>query len=286
MADQQHLDAPPGDAASTWLPLLQRITARSSQAVVWKNADSGLGGLGDIDMVAPQKDWPVVIGEFMDWAARRDLGIVVICRHMTECMFLWAVDTALHSLWQLEVRSRMTFRGSTVFRPRDLTPLVTMDPRGFRRLRPGSEGLLKLVIKGLGAGARPRDELLRSEGVAGLLQSDPEGMRKAARLLGPARDSVIAGAESVAEHRWNRIAMLRVEAWCRIKALAEPGVAWGRARYHLVDRKRCPVLGANKGGGKRLVPGSEPWFEAVAWSHPVLRGRAAATTPVVGTSPP
>ena len=50
-----------------WLPLLQRLTALSPSALVWKNASSALRGHGDLDLIAPSSDWNAIEVEFRRW---------------------------------------------------------------------------------------------------------------------------------------------------------------------------------------------------------------------------
>ena len=72
------------------------------------------------------------------------------------------------------------FRGSTLFVLEQLQPLTMMDDRGFRRVRPGAEGLLKLVLNGSRWGGRPNMEGLHTKHVVELLEQDPEGSELAA----------------------------------------------------------------------------------------------------------
>ena len=138
------------------------------------------------------------MSEVRAWATHVGLGPVVVCRHVPDGMFVVALD-AEREFFQLDVRSRATYRGATVFRAHDLVPMTEMDPRGFRTLRPGAEGLLKLVLKGVDRAGRPRPQNLRKECVLELMGRDAAGVRQAAALFGtrihcPDRDDALLGA--------------------------------------------------------------------------------------------
>ena len=85
-------------------------------------------------------------------------------------------------------------------------------------MRPGAEGLLKLVLNGSRWGGRPNFEGLRTKHVAELLDQDEEGARLCAPLFGPAAPAVLALADSVRAGGWDRTAMLKVEAQALFKA--------------------------------------------------------------------
>ena len=176
------------------LPLFRTLTELSPSSLVWKNADTALAGIGDVDWMAPQITWASIIAQVRRWAAEAGLGPVIVCNHVPEGMFVIALD-GYNEFFQLDVRSNASFRGATVFSAEDLVDMASMDPRGFRRLRPGAEGLLKLVLKGLAWGGRPRVAKLQSEGVLPLIVQDAVGVRDAAALFNPASNALISAAE-------------------------------------------------------------------------------------------
>lgn len=250
------------------ITLLRRLTGSRPQRAVWKNVEDGLAGTGDMDFMAPEEDWNEVEDEFRRWAAGQDLEPVYACRHVPGSLFLIAVDRQRSFFEQLDVRGRATFRGSTLFTPPDLAPLTEPDPRGFRRLRPGAEGLLKLVVVGLGRGGRQRTRQLETEGVAPLLAEDPAGAREAARLFGFAGPAVLAGADALTGGRWNRGAMVLVEGRAILRALLEPGAALGRLRERRA-KKRCPILRTGIAHRRRIPGELTEWLAEVERSHPV-----------------
>ncbi len=256
------------DRASVLLPLFRSLSALCPSSAVWKNADPALAGVGDVDWVAPAGVWDAIVDQVRTWAPTAGLGPVVVCRHLPDGMFVLALDGA-REFFQLDLRCRATFRGSTVFRVEQLAAMTTMDPRGFRRLRPGAEGLLKFVLKGLDWGGRPRPRGLHSERVLDLLREDPTGVRQAAALFEPAADALILATEAFQNNRWHRSAMLAVELLCSAKALREPAVAMGRARFRAYDMSRCPVLQASIGGKRHPPPDYDAWLTRVGQAHEV-----------------
>jgi thymidylate kinase len=234
-----------------WLPLLRRLTERFPQWIVWKNADAGLGGHGDIDAVAPVDDWDGITEEFIRWASRQALGPALVCRHVPGSMFLVAADPRSGVLFELDVKANGTHRGKKVFGPRELLPMTRMDPRGFRRLRPGAEGMFKLALNGLRRTGAPRPERLAKERVRELLESDPDGLRQAARLFRGARAPARRLAEGVAQGgQPRRTPGLLVEVWAHAGAVAHPAYLLRRARFRVAGRRVCP-------GVKTLVKWSD-----------------------------
>ncbi|HEV2085208.1 MAG TPA: hypothetical protein VGR09_09000, partial [Gemmatimonadales bacterium] len=169
------------DRSSLLLPLFKSLTALSPNCLVWKNPDMALSGIGDVDYMAPEVLWSSIITHVRQWATAAGLGPVIVCHHLPDGMFVIALNGS-NEFFQLDVRSRTSFRGSTLFSAEDLAQMAQMDRRGFRRLRPGAEGLLKLVLKGLTWGGRPRVGKLQSEGVLQLIDQDVVGVRQAAAL--------------------------------------------------------------------------------------------------------
>lgn len=124
--------------------------------------------------------------------------------------------------------ARGTFRGSTLISAETLLPLSEIDARGFRRVRPGVEGVIKLCMNGVRKGGLPNWDALEVKRVAELLAADPDGVRLGAQLLGAARQALLAGAEAVVHGEWDRRAMATVEAWSLLRAVAEPEVPASR----------------------------------------------------------
>lgn len=233
--------AMPAERAALWLPLLRRLAASVPDAVVWKNADAALRGVGDVDLLAPAGDWDAVAAEFGRWAIRQGLESRTGCRHVPGGLFLMADDPVEGGVFELDVKARLTHRGATLLGPADLAPLAVVDGRGVRRLRPGAEGLLKLVMNGTHRTGAPRADRLRREAVADLLRRDPEGVELTARMLGPVRRPLVAQARRVVAGGWSRPAALAVESRCRARAVARPGVLLRRAWFRLAGT-RCAGL--------------------------------------------
>ena len=265
----------PEDCSSLLLPLFRSLTELAPSCVVWKNTDMALSGVGDVDCMAPQVIWSSIIAQVRLWASEAELGPVIVCNHVPDGMFVIALN-GTDEFFQLDVRSRVSFRGSAVFRAEDLAHLAQMDRRGFRRLRPGAEGLLKLVLKGIAWGGRPRLEKLRSEGVVGLIDQDIVGVRQAAELFKPVSNALVSAAESFRDGRWDSRTMLALEVVCCLKALTHPQVALGRARSRARGAARCPVVEASIKGSRRL-PADDytSWLSRVSEFHPVFDSDAA-----------
>jgi len=254
------------DSATRLLPLLQELSEVSPDSAVWKNVDSGLSGAGDVDFVTPQRAWPAVEGVFRSWARAWELGPVIVCRHMPDTMFLIAVDQARNDFVQLDVRSRMTFHGSTVFVPSDLGSCFELDERGFRRLRPGAEGLLKLVISGIAPAGKPRQRAIVKEDVVQLLSRDSQGVMAGAALCAPVQMAARSGAQALVEGGWNRRAMATVEAWFVVKGFTEPRTAWRRVRAKRA-KAHCELIQTSIKSSRHIPGNIDDWLTRVEKDH-------------------
>lgn len=254
-----------GERAALWLPLLRRMTGRFPKWCVWKNAESALYGHGDVDSLAPPEDWPEIEAVWVEWLRENGLGPAVVCRHVPQGPHFVALQDGSSHLVQFDVKERITLRGATLMRVEDLAPMAERDERGFRRIRPGAEGVIKLVYNALRPGGRKSPEGLRMKRVPELLAADPEGVEEAARrLFGPVAPALRRAVEAVVQGGWDRPAMLGVEAWFLARSVAEPGTALGRVWFNRVSKKRCPVLQVIRERDRRLPADREAWLRRVA----------------------
>jgi hypothetical protein len=258
-----------GDRSAIWLPLLRRLTEVSPHWVVWKNADAALSGTGDIDAAAPEHDWPIIEREFREWAAMYELGPVVVCHHIPGGLNLVAVPPGMATFLEVGVKARRIWRGATLFVLDDLKPLMVLDPRGFRRLRPGAEGLFKLLLNGARWDGGANWDALHTKCVPALLRDDPEGTRLAARRFGFAQAAAVRCAERVAAGEWDRGAMLTLESWALLRAARNPTVLANRARFRLRAEAVCPVVSALLRDHRRIPADRTSWLRTVATNHTV-----------------
>jgi hypothetical protein len=263
-----------------WLPLIRRLTEVSPSWVVWKNVDDALAGIGDIDAAAAREDWALIEREFRRWAAENRLGPAFACTHIPGGLNLVAVPESLPAFLEVGVKEQRIFRGSTLFSIGDLGPLAEMDPRGFRRLRAGAEGLLKLVLNGRKWGGRPNRQGLRARRVVELMGQDPEGVREAARLFGPARRAAITAAEAAVRGGWDQRAMLAVELWALLRGPRHPVLMARRVWFRMRTRASCPIVRAILEERRRIPVDRAAWLARVAETHatgPGVREAATAT---------
>jgi hypothetical protein len=259
------------DRTALWLPLVQRLTEASTRWTIWKNADAAFAGSGDIDSAAPIGDWDLIVGEFRQWAAEHGLGPVIDCRHPPKTMFLLALDRSGRTLLELDVSGRKYFRGWTLFRAEDLRHLTQMDGRGFRRLRPGAEGLILLLGNGLRWGGRLDPGGIRKRRIPELLEEDREGVREASRAFGLPMKAVDSAVDSLVAGSWGRRSMLLIESWAMLQALTEPSILLARARFRLSTKRRCPVLRSVFYADRRIQGDLDLWLREVERGHAVYR---------------
>lgn len=273
------LNIPTQDRTTVWIPLLRRLSDEQPSWLVLKHPESAFTGSGDIDSAAPRASWAAIESTFRGWADEQKLGQVISCPHAPGWLHLVALDPLGGHFYELDVNQRKLFLGSTFYRAEDLLALATMDPRGFRRVRPGAEGLLKLIHNGTRRGGQPNPEGLRAKRARELMAADRTGMELASRLFGSAGRAILRGADACLAGRWDRAAMIAVELRFLLRAPLEPrGILW-RLRFR-VEKRRCVVLRTVFRNRRPPPADAGPWLAAVRRNHRVFEG---ATTPARGT---
>jgi hypothetical protein len=257
------------DRTELWLSLLRELTDTFPRWAVWKNVGSAFAGTGDVDSFAPSEDWPAIGRTFERWARAHDLGPLIVCRHIPQGPHFMALQDGSPYLVQLDVKIRGTFRGSTLIDATDLQRLSELDPLGFRRVRPGVEAIIKLLLNGTRKGGGPNVEGLRTKRVAELLASDPDGVAAGIELAGPLAGELRHGVDAVLEGEWDLVAMRRVEAWFAVRSLAEPGVALSRLWFLKYLAPRCPVVTLIRDHDRIVPEDRDAWLAEVAADHEV-----------------
>ena len=257
------------DRTDLWLPFLRRLTDTFPRWAVWKNVESALAGTGDVDSFAPPGDWTAIQQVFLEWAGEQGMGPAVICRHIPQGPHFVTFQPGAEHIVQLDVKERGTFRGSTLIDAETLLPLTEIDDRGFRRVRPGVEGVIKLCMNGVLRGGRANWDGLESKRVAQLLQSDPEGVVAAASLLGPAEEALLRGARAVEQGSWDRRAMATVEAWSLLRSAGEPQVPLSRVWFYKVSGKRCSLVQLIRQHDRRVPEDLDGWLALLARNHEI-----------------
>jgi hypothetical protein len=249
-----------------WLSLARGLSEVAPSWVACKSAGGAATEAGDLSSAAPVEDWDALTEEFRRWAGVKRLGPVVVCGHEPHVRHLVALDGPLR-FFALSVRARRVVRGATLFVPETLHPVVELDAWGFRRTRPGAEGVILLLDAVARDDVEPDWPALRARDVGGLVARDRDGVRETARLLlGPADRAMVQLAEAVEGGRWDRRALTNMQRWCVARSLLEPAVlaTWVRQRL----TRPCAVLEAMAGG--RRVPGDRRvWLGDVALDHDV-----------------
>lgn len=251
-----------------WLPLLRELTDRYPGWAVWKNPESAFDGPGDIDSMAPPQQWSEIEATFKDWAREQGLRPIIVCRHVPQGPHFVALDPGWPHLLILDVKELSTWRGSTLISYHHLAEVSVVEERGFRRIRAGAEGLVKLMLNGILKGGRPNVEGLRVKGVADLLRADPEGVAIAAGWFGPLSDAVLKGVDAYLRGGWDRRSMATVEAYAGLRSFLEPRTAASRLIFKQ-SLKNCEILKSVRGNDRRIPADAESWYRSISMNHEI-----------------
>src|SRR5207249_2066707 len=202
------------------------LSQRIPEWIVWKNVDSAFYGRGDIDAAAPKSAWPTIQNEFVMWAQELELTPVIICKHIPGGLNLVAAPSGLSTLLEVGVKDSKIWRGTLLFNVHDLLPLIINDQLGFRRIRPGAEGALKLLLNATRWNGRPDEHAIVQKHIRELLRQDPAGARLCSKVLfSPVRGSLDRACDAVRENKWDRRALLAVQTWALSRNFHHPIIA-------------------------------------------------------------
>ena len=143
--------------------------------------------------------------------------------------------------------------------------MTSIDPRGFRRLRPAAEGVLALLSSGTLFRTLSASE---TERIAGLFREDPNGVAEAADALGFLAPAARRAVAAVCAGTSPRRSLLEADLRTVARLICQPSTLISVAVFDLTWRRRCPVLAALQGG--RCVRGDRrAWLKRAMADHPV-----------------
>lgn len=223
------------------------LTESIEQWAAWRGV-TALTEEHDLDSVAPEGVWASVIDATRVWAERWGIEAVVCCRHAPgQLILVGCGGRARETLLQVDVVAQKLVHGAPVWSAEDLLECVDATP-GIRRVRPGSEGVARLLAR-------------RADGEGRRLTAlDPAGATALATRLG-------LRARLATSTRPGATTLL--ECLLAVRPFRAPLVA---ARSFASDhrRRRCGVLAALR-ADRRAPRDLERWLHAVARDHEVFR---------------
>jgi hypothetical protein len=259
--------APLSPRATLWLPLLRQLTDEVPDWLVIKNAAAALDGVGDIDSMACPEDWPAIERIFRMWASEHGLTMVGVCRHIWRGPNLVAWAPSDPYLMVLDVKAVRTFRGAPLITVTNALPLAESDAAGFRRMRAGGEGVIKLLHNGTARGARRNAAGLDAKGVVSLLAADPDGADLAAAWTGRSAPPLRRAIRAVVRGRWPRRDLLLVEAGAMARAVGHPGPLIRQLGLRATG-ERCPFIHLTRHDHRRLPEDGKAWITLMRRTHP------------------
>lgn len=264
----------PNEREDLFLDLLRRLSEAHPSVILLKDPDSAFHGSGDLDIAAPTVDWPAIEATFATWAEARGMSPVAVCRHGSLGLLLAAWQPGRAEMFELDVLRARRVRGAHLFAAEELDGMTVMDPRGFRALRPGAEGVLKLLWNGMGYGGARNDHGLEIKHVRERLTSDPDGVRMALAMLGSVGLDVGRVVTALLDGRWDRRAALRVEIRFLLRAIRDPRAVFLGLRFRFVTMRRDPLFVLMSRPGRRAPDDFEAWLTTVERAHEVRRSVA------------
>lgn len=248
------------------LDLLRRLARRDPLWAVHGNLDEAFTGDGDLDLLVPEEDWSRASLEVAAWARATGSEAPVVCRHKPGTLVLALRSARASEYLKIELVSHRFFRGALLYQARALSALIEDDDRGFRRLRPGTAGMIKLIPNGIRIAGRAKWSSDKVDGVAMLIAEDPEGALAAAELFGWARPFARSAALALARGRWHQSSLAVVELWAATRALRQPRVLLGRLRHRRTPR--CSLLE----GPPPEAAEFDAWYDRASIQHRQLAG--------------
>lgn len=195
-----------------WLKLLRSLTVEVPNWLACTNLNSALSSHDVFDSAAAALSFPDVIRVFKAWAGRRDLEPVTERTHGFGRLSL-ATAIPGHTIpMELTVSDGRCWRGYPLVSFPDLIDMAEDDSRGIRKLRPGAQGVLTLLLDATTWTGGVAGDWVTAGHVRALLAADPAGVRQAAALFGVASPAVLQLATAVVAGGWDRRSALRVEA--------------------------------------------------------------------------
>lgn len=258
-----------GVRARRWLEFVVRMRETTPQAIVQGDIEARPGVVGDVDVAAPRSAWPRLEEDFIHWARGQGIGPVLVCDHVHDALLMVALAGPNEPFYELEVRSARYFRGAKLFDAHQLAGLAFEDPRGFRRLRPGVDAALKLVLNGVGNLGTMRIRKFQEKRLQERLAADPDGVGAAASLFGWSSRAFVRGSNAAASGAWDRRSMLTIEAWAVSNAAVHPRRLVARWRFRAKETM-CEVRKAITHGGRRVPGEPAQWIEVVRGDHRVI----------------
>jgi hypothetical protein len=235
---------------------------------VWKHAKKSLRGEGDVDAILPRRERQAALAAFQAWAERSGDVAVVVCDHVPASTIAVGVGPT-GELEQLDLIHAFVLHAAALVGAERLDAVATTGADGDRMLRPGAEGLLRLLREELRAGGRAlaADPVEVRE----LLVVDGPGLEATAALLGAAGPHASRLARAVVGGRWSKKAVLAIELAMLTRAVRDPHLVAACLRFDMRGR-RCLVIDALR-GGRRLSAPPSAWLERVRATHLVLPAR-------------
>jgi hypothetical protein len=261
------------DRAHLWLPLLRDLTANVPGWVVLKNSKAAMNGIGDIDSFASRSDFPDIEDRVRVWSAENGLRFVTVCRHNWRGPIIVAIRDGDPYLFSLDVKIGRLFRGSMLIDVDDAQSFAVMDDLGYRRVREGAEGVMKLLYNGMYRGGAKNEVDFEKKGVLAALQADPAGAMEASRLVGMAAPALRSTIRAVLDGGWSRRDIAAVEAWCFIRSAARPDYVIRQWHWRHMEIPRCAISQLK---ARRMPDDVDGFLRAVADTHAASDGPVAA----------
>jgi hypothetical protein len=223
-----------------WLPLLHSLNDVPSW-IVFKNAESAFDGYGNIDSLAAHRHHSEITQRFVTWARDLGLGPIVSCSHRFGGPKLVVADGATSSLLMLDVLRERPFRGSPLLTVQMAHQLAVESDWGFRRVRPGSEGMTKLLLNAMRRNGQPNQNALIQKCIPQLIKNDFQGVSEMAGLFPVIQTPLMRLARAASLLAWDRTSANAIQTWFGMRSLGYPDIAAGRIWHQNGTPAACPL---------------------------------------------
>lgn len=261
-----------------WQPILQAISNKYPEFLVWKHLERALAGVGDIDAAVPSELLNQVSDDFLHlirpaWSPTH----VIVCEHVPGKKLHFVISPKfLPAVPEFDLCTQPSRGAAAWAHPKRLAQLAELNGSGIRGIKPAGEALVALVYHGVSFSGKNRmtheEEVLMARSLVG----DFPTVNSANNLLVPklAQWSIRSIISKLGKGQWSPVHSRLAWVAFMLSSSLNPGFASRRVLFRLRIRMFGNCIMTRLGqGGRTLTTGDTQEFIELArgQDHQILR---------------